>query len=293
MKIPANIKKIAVLACIFFLVSTATGCRMPMNEDGTIKLIEVSTTFGETMQNESFFAALLVWPMAQFLNHATPIMGVGAAIAVLTILVNALLMVFTIRSQIAQQQMQNIQPQLEKIQRKYEGKTDDASRMRQANEMQALYKKYNINPFGTILITFLQFPILISMYHAVQRAAVIKSTPFLGMDLNVSPMAGMRAGNFVYIILFIVMAGSQFLSMQLPQWLAKKKAEEEAAKHHRRPEVSSQQSQMQTMQYSMLLMICMFGLMWPAAMSVYWAIHSLVTVAKTLLVQKIIANKQA
>jgi YidC/Oxa1 family membrane protein insertase len=73
--------------------------------------------------------------------------------------------------------------------------------------------------------------------------------------------------------------------------LAKKKAEEEAAKHHRKPEVAqNQQSKM--MQYYMLVMILVFGLMWPAAMSVYWAIYSIVTIVKTLLVQKIIDNRK-
>lgn len=292
MKIPANVKKLVVLLLALTLISTATGCRMPMNEDGTIKLIELATTFKETMDTESWFAALIVWPMAQFLNRVTPVIGVGGAILLLTVLVNGVLMIFTMKSQVAQQQMQLIQPELDKINRKYEGKTDDASRMRQSKEMQELYAKYNINPFGTILITFIQFPIIIGMYHAVQRAAVIKSTPFLGMNLNTTPMQGIREGQYMYILLFIIMGASQYISMQLPQWMAKKKAKEEAEKHHRRPETVNQNSQTQTMQYSMLIMILMFGLMWPAAMSLYWAIHSLVTIVKTLLVQKLITDKQ-
>ena len=46
--------------------------------------------------------------------------------------------------------MQLIQPELEKIQRKYEGRDDDTSKMRQAAEMQALYKKYFPNGAGSI-----------------------------------------------------------------------------------------------------------------------------------------------
>jgi len=47
------------------------------------------------------------------------------------------------------------------------------------------------------------------------------------------------------------------------------------------------------MQYYMVGMILFFGLMWPSAMSLYWAINSLVTIAKTLIVQKVIDKKQA
>ena len=87
------------------------------------------------------------------------------------------------------------------------------------------------------------------------------------------------------------MGACQFVSMSLPQWLAKKKAEDKAAKEHRKPEVA-QNSQTKMMQYYMLVMILAFGLMWPAAMSVYWAIYSLVTIAKTLIVQKIIDSRK-
>ena len=51
------------------------------------------------------------------------------------------------------------------------------------------------------------FPIIIGMYHAVQRAAVIKSTPFLGMNLNTTPMQGIREGQYMYILLFIIIYG--------------------------------------------------------------------------------------
>ena len=47
------------------------------------------------------------------------------------------------------------------------------------------------------------------------------------------------------------------------------------------------------MQIYMLVMILVFGLMWPAAMSVYWTIYSLVTIVKTLIVQKIVDDRQA
>ena len=84
----------------------------------------------------------------------------------------------------------------------------------------------------------------------------------------------------------------QFASMMLPQMINKKKAEEEAAKHHRKPQDTSASKQQKYMQYYMMGLILVFGLMWPAAMSVYWTIYSLVNVAKTLIVQKIIDGQK-
>ena len=81
------------------------------------------------------------------------------------------------------------------------------------------------------------------------------------------------------------------MSTYLPQLLTKKKAQEEAEKHHRKPQDTAMSSQQKMMQIYMIAMIGVFGLMWPTAMSIYWAVNSLVTIVKTLLVQKIINKK--
>ena len=292
MKRNPKMRRILLLGCVVFAAVLLTGCAIPTDPE-THEIIQITptTTFSQIMSTESWFSAILVWPMAQFLNLLTPYIGVAGAIALLTIIVNGILMIFTLKSTIATQQMQLLQPEMEKIQRKYEGKDDDASKMKQAQEMQALYRKYNVNPFSMILITFLQFPIIISVYQAVQRSTAVKTGTFFGLPLDQTIMNGLRNGQWGYLGIFIVMGVCQYFSMQLPQMLAKKKAEEEAAKHHRKPEVAqNQQSKM--MQYYMLVMILVFGLMWPAAMSVYWAIYSIVTIVKTLLVQKIIDNRK-
>ena len=61
----------------------------------------------------------------------------------------------------------------------------------------------------------------------------------------------------------------------------------EAAKHHRKPEISKN-SQNNIMQIYMMVMILFFGMTLPSAMSLYWAINSLVNIVKTLVVQTVI-----
>ncbi len=289
----SRMKKVLLLSAVVLFAVSAAGCSVPTDETGAVKQITSSTTFNETMSSENWFSAILVWPMAQVLNRLAPSIGVAGAIAVLTIVVNAILLVFTLKSTIATQQMQMLQPEIEKITRKYEGKTDQASQMRMAQEQQALYKKYNINPFSMILVTFLQFPIIIAMYQAVQRATAVKTGTFMGLSLETKVLDGIRGGMWGYLLIFAVMGLCQYFSMMLPQQLSKKRAEAEAAKHHRRPDTPANSSQQKMMQIYMLVMILVFGLMWPAAMSVYWTIYSLVTIVKTLLVQKIVDNRQA
>ncbi|MGM9941206.1 MAG: YidC/Oxa1 family membrane protein insertase [Bulleidia sp.] len=294
MKLNPRIKRILTVLSVVILAVVLTGCTVPRDESGAIVLINESTTFSQIMKDESWFSAIFVWPLSMVLNKLTPYIGVGAAIAVITIVVNTILAVATMKSTIGAQRMQMIQPELERIQRKYEGRDDDASRMRQANEMQALYKKYNISPFGTILVTFLQFPIIMAMYMAVQRAEAVAHGTFLGMDLQLTSWTGIKgiwqgspSTGWAFLALFIFMGVSQFLSMKIPQILQKKKAEKEAAKHHRKPQIADNK-QNKIMQYYMTGMILIFGMTFPAAMSLYWGINSLVNIAKSIIVQKII-----
>ena len=293
MKLKPSTKKILLCAVLFVAVVGLSGCRIPTDETGAIKQITLDTTFQETFATENWFNAILVWPMATTMNHLAPKIGVLGAIAVVTIVVNLILMALTMKSTIAQQQMQLLQPEMDRIQRKYEGKTDDASRQKQAMEMQKLYNQYGVNPMSMILVTFVQFPVIIAMYQAVQRSVAVQTGSVFGAPLAVRPLDGIRAGNMAYLAIFLIMALCQFGSMKVPQMLAKQQAEKEAAKKHRssrEPEKKTNQTQM--MQYYMIFMIAAFGLMWPAAMSLYWAINSCVNIVKTLLVQKMIDKQK-
>lgn len=282
-----NKKKLLFLLVIVAAVFLLSGCTVPMEEgpDGTkqIILITTETTFKSMIDNESWFSAIFVWPMAQAINALAPTTSVAAAIAIVTAVVNAVVLLFTIKPTISMQRMQMIQPELTKIQKKYEGKTDEASKMRMSQETMDLYKKYNINPFTSMAVQFIQLPILIAVYHAVQRSQAVKTGSFLGLSLQQTPWTGIKNGEFLYIALFIVMLAAQLLSMKLPQWIAEYKGRKEAEKHHRK--YVKPQTPGGNMMYSMMAVILILAITWPAAMTLYWIISSTVTIIKTLLVQ--------
>ena len=52
--------------------------------------------------------------------------------------------------------MKKIQPEMEKIEKKYKNKTDNDSLMAKSQETMMLYKKYKINPVGSCLTAFIQ-----------------------------------------------------------------------------------------------------------------------------------------
>ena len=294
MKFTPRTKKLLALMAIVTIVVTATGCTAPKDANGHIILISESTTFGEIFQTENWFNALFVWPLSWVLNKLAPVITVGGAIAVVTAVVNGLLAVFTLKSQMGMQRMQMLQPELNKIQRKYEGRDDQASKMRMAQEQQQLMKKYDVNPGSMMLVQFIQLPIIMAMFMAIQRASAIVNGTFLGMNLQVKPSEAfglLFKGDFSglpYIILFLLMAVTQVVLVLLPMYFQKKKAAAEAAKHHRKPEPTNNQNMM--MQMYMIVMVLAFGLMWQSGMSLFWFIRNIVDIIKTIIVQNIMEN---
>ena len=294
MKFTPRTKKLLALMAIVTIVVTATGCTAPKDANGHIILISNTTTFGDIFQTENWFNALFVWPLSWVLNHLAPIISVGGAIAVVTAVVNGLLAVFTLKSQMGMQRMQMLQPELNKIQRKYEGRDDQASKMRMAQEQQQLMKKYDVNPGSMMLVQFIQLPIIMAMFMAIQRAEAIVNGTFLGMNLQVKPSEAFGLlfkgdlSGLPYILLFLLMAVTQVVLVLLPMYFQKKKDEAEAAKHHRKPEPTNNQNMM--MQMYMIVMVLAFGLMWQSGMSLFWFIRNIVDIIKTIIVQNIMEN---
>ena len=297
MKFTPRTKKLLALMAIVTIVVTATGCTAPKDANGHIILISESTTFGEIFQTENWFNALFVWPLSWVLNKLAPVITVGGAIAIVTAVVNGLLAVFTLKSQMGMQRMQMLQPELNKIQRKYEGRDDQASKMRMAQEQQQLMKKYDVNPGSMMLVQFIQLPIIMAMFMAIQRAEAVVNGTFLGMNLQVKPSEAfglLFKGDFSglpYIILFLLMAVTQVVLVLLPMYFQKKKAAAEAAKHHRKPEPTNNQNVM--MQMYMIVMVLAFGLMWQSGMSLFWFIRNIVDIIKTIIVQNIMEENNS
>ena len=293
-----NKKKLLLLLGAILLLFTLTGCNIPKDENERYVLIALSevdvpnqliTSFSQMMDTEGIFSAIFVYPLSQLINWLTPYSNVGVAILIVALVINGVLLLFTLKQNVAMQKMQMMQPEIEKIQRKYEGKNDQASKMRMGQEIQNLYSKYHVNPLSSLVVMFIQFPLLIAMYHAVQRAYAVAYGTFMGVSLEITPLEGIQSGRWMYLVFFLVMIAMQTLSITLPMILQKRKAKKEAELHHRpyRPTKNPMGSTM----YIMLGMVTIIAIGWPTAMTFYWTISSFIQIVKTLLVQAIM-NRQ-
>jgi len=293
-----NKKRIFIIVSIFAMLFVLTACTVPTNADGTIKLIDLTTPWKETFQ-EDIFQALLAWPLAQAINWLTLQTGsVGLAVAVVTIVLNAIILAFTFKSNVAMQKMQQLQPELQKIQKKYEGKTDQMSKQKQAQEMQLLYQKNGVNPLGSLAASFIQLPVLFAMFSAVRRSYAVAYGTFMGVSLATTPKQGFTSifqngpskEALVIVGLYVIMIILQFASIRLPQYLAERKAKKEAEIHHKHYEKPKNSNALMT--YGMLIFISFIMLNWQSAMTLYYCIFSLINIGKTLLIEYLNNKKQ-
>jgi len=95
------------------------------------------------------------------------------AIVGLVLLVRTALIPLFVRQIKSQRGMVLLQPELQKLQKKYKGKTDQDSRKAFAEEQMALYKKTGSNPLSSCLPLLAQMPIFMGLFFVLSAAAVV------------------------------------------------------------------------------------------------------------------------
>jgi YidC/Oxa1 family membrane protein insertase len=93
--------------------------------------------------------------------------NVGLAIILFTIIMYALMTPLQIQQQRFTKLNAMMQPELQKIQNKYKGKTDQISQQKQMDETNAVYEKYGTSPTGSCLQLLIQMPILFALYQVI------------------------------------------------------------------------------------------------------------------------------
>ena len=171
--------------------------------------------------------------------------------------------------------MQQAQPELDKLKEKYQGKSDEASQKKMQAETLAIYKKYGINPFGCLL-PFLQMPIFIAMYQVVRRIplsnGMIDGVVTDGVkdfsDLNYSflwikDLGGPDPLYILPILVGVLMFFYQRYSMKKPEYLQNKKFKSDKA-------LQSEKT-MKMMSYFMVIMLVSIAVQ-NAGIALYWVV---------------------
>lgn len=97
------------------------------------------------------------------------IQNIGICIIIFTIFVYTLMIPLTIKQQKWSRMSSVMNPEIQKIQKKYKGKKDQASMLKQQEEMQTVYEKYGTSPTGGCLPMLFQMPVLFALYPVIQN----------------------------------------------------------------------------------------------------------------------------
>lgn len=135
---------------------------------------------------------LMTWVMWVFHKLFTfigmPEHGISWALAIifLVIVVQACVFPLYYKSMKGMRAMQAMQPKMMKIQNKYKGKNDPASKEAMQREMMKLYKDNNANPAGSCLPMLLQGPVFMCMFYVLSAIPYIargKRSPLGAFDV--------------------------------------------------------------------------------------------------------------
>ncbi|WP_299444917.1 membrane protein insertase YidC [uncultured Phycicoccus sp.] len=134
----------------------------------------------------------------------------------------------------ASRKLQMIQPEIQKIQKKYKGKTDPESRQAMTQETMSLYKKEGTNPFSSCLPILVQSPFFFGLFRVLNGldevaagstepigplsktvAAQAESASLFGAQLSDTFLgADGLSTQIVTVILVILMSATTFLTQK-------------------------------------------------------------------------------
>jgi len=194
----------------------------------------------------------------------------GVAIILLTILVNLALLPLTLSQIRSSKRMQDLQPKLAEIQKKY-GK----DRQKLAQEQMKIYKESGIKPAGCLLPMIIQMPVWFALYQSIMLALAavpegllnlaryLYPWPVVFSSLPLNPyFLGMNLAQPNFILAILVGA-----SMWIQQKMSATPTDDPR---------SAASSQMMT--WMMPLLFAFLALSFPSGLSLYWIASSLIRI---------------
>ena len=221
-----------------------------------------------------------------------PDSGVSWVVSIvgLVLVVRAALIPLFVKQIKSQRSMYVIQPDLQKLQKKYKGKTDRDSREKMAKEQMALYKKHGSSPFASCLPLLAQMPVFFSLFTTLQEAQSKKPgvgfltqelsdsfarSKFLGASLSETFITATSTSvQIIAAVMIVLMTASQFITQK--QIMAK----------NQNPDVqNSQFAQTQKiMLYAFPVIFLISGISFPLGVLIYWLVSNFWTMGQQFVV---------
>ena len=203
----------------------------------------------------------------------------GLALIIIGILIRVVLLPINIKTQNQSKNMQKLQPEMQKLEKKYAGRNDQESMMAKSQEMMMLYKKYKVNPMLSCILALIQLPIFFAFLQAIYKIPTIYEGEIFGWNLGTTPSIGITQNHqYTYIILIVLIILTTFFSFKYSMSQTPT-ATPDAAK------------QTKTMLIVMTVMIGFASFSLPTAIALYWIATYAFVIGQTY-VMRLITNKK-
>lgn len=219
---------------------------------------------------EGLWTSLFVKPLAWLIIKIESLVkNSGLSIIISCLLIRLVLYPLTRKTAMQSELIKKASPELEKLEKKYKDKTSTEDQQRKAQEMMLIYQKYQINPISGCLLSFLQIPLVMAYYEAINRTPIIFEGNFLSLNLGTTPWTAITHGKYIYIILIVLIFLTTLVSF-------KKTLKDQSA----------QAQNMKFSLYFMLAIITYASFTMSSALGIYWVTSSLFTIIQNLLVER-------
>jgi YidC/Oxa1 family membrane protein insertase len=239
-----------------------------------LSLLKASDLGAESALSYGIFGSIsqLLISMLKFFHKIARNWGV--AILLLTFIINLALLPLTRKSYKSMQEMQILQPKIEKLRKELKDNPQKLQR-----EIMELYKKYKINPMGGCLPMLLQMPIFIALYNGLMGSVELRGAKFLWInDLSTPenikmPFSLPLVGNSLNILPLLML-----VAMYFQQKLSSKMAS-----------MAQTDEQRKQQQFMSVMMTVMFGFIFynfPSGLVLYWFVNTVLMTAYQIIFTK-------
>lgn len=218
-----------------------------------------------------------------------------------TIIIYTLLLPLTIKQQKFTRISAIMNPEIQAIQKKYQGKNDQSSMMKMQEETKLIYQKYGTSPTGGCLGSLIQLPFLFALWPVmrnipdhVSRVDSDKVYKFLGVIISgtekqpaATPSTLLKSGEvwlIVVAILIPILAGAS-------QWISSKIAQNSTKTRNGKQEENAMAQQMNMMMNIMPLMSVFLCFSMEIVLGLYWIISAVYRTIQQVVINRVLDKK--
>lgn len=197
----------------------------------------------------------------------------GVSIVLFSIIAKLILLPINIKQTKSMQDMNKLQPELQKLQKKYGSNKEKLN-----EETMKLYKEYNVNPMGGCLPLLIQFPIIIGLFRVLQEPAryvFLTDAAYAAVEKAFLWLPDLGKADPLHILPVLAAITTYLYMTNAPTQSGNEQA-----------------NQMNnTMKIMSPLMIGFFAWTFPSGVALYWVVQNVFTYVQQLVTKKVTSRK--